>query len=257
MTTIRRRPRRSNSLKDIGRLLGVAGTAHEESRRDRLLAKVRKLSDTDINARSNYFKIQTVNLFLRQFGVQLIANDRVLHVWEEWPGAIGAAWLDDGPAGDALRYLKAQALDRGAPAPLAKQGSKETRSARLGGATAQERRLATLSREKENAGIMALRDADHAFLAACADAERSSAYRAGLMKEAAFNGHDRAEPWQELVSSAVVSEVNRSEPVMTKVQRPIVRGVYDDTRSGSDRKFNPLGLDESADYEAWSAEDDE
>jgi hypothetical protein len=110
---VRRRPRRSNSLKDIGRLLGIAGTAYEESRKDRLLAKVCKLSDTQGNARNNYFKIQTANLFLRQFGVQLIANDRVLHFWEEWPGAIGAAWLDDGPVGDALRYLKAQALDRG------------------------------------------------------------------------------------------------------------------------------------------------
>jgi hypothetical protein len=137
---VRRRPRRSNTLKDIGRLIGIASTAHED-RKDRLLAKVRKLSDTEGSARSNYFTIQTVNLVLRRFGVQLIANDRVLHVLEEWPGAIGAAWLDDGPAGDALRYLKAQALDRGAPAPLAKQGSRERRSAVRGGATAQEKRL--------------------------------------------------------------------------------------------------------------------
>jgi hypothetical protein len=53
-----RRPRRANSLKDIGRLLGFAGTSHEEDRKDRLLAKVRKLSDTAGNARSNYFKVQ-------------------------------------------------------------------------------------------------------------------------------------------------------------------------------------------------------
>jgi hypothetical protein len=158
MTTPKRRPRRSNTLKDLQRLLGVAGTAHETSRKDRLLAKIRKLSDTEGNALGNYFKIQTANLFLRQFGVQLIANDRVFHIHEEWPGAIGAAWLDDGPAGDALRYLKAQGLDGGAPAPLGKQGGTSWGSAVLGGPTPQEKRLATKSRAKENAGIMALRD---------------------------------------------------------------------------------------------------
>jgi hypothetical protein len=156
---VRRRPRRSNSLKDIARLLGTAGTSHEEdSRQARLLAKIRKLSDTDGNARGNYFKIQTINLFLRQFGVQLIANDRAFHIHEDRPGAIGAAWLDDGPAGDALRHLKDQALDRGAPAPLAKQGATSRGSAVLGGATAQEKRLATKSRATENHGIMVLRD---------------------------------------------------------------------------------------------------
>jgi hypothetical protein len=153
-----RRPRRSNSLKDLQRLLGVAGTAHEESRKDRLLAKVRKLSDTETNARNNCFKIATVNLFLRRYGVRLIANDRVFHIEEDHPGAIGAAWLDDGPAGDALRYLKAQALDEGAPAPLYRQGGTSEGSGRLGGPTKQEKDLATISRRKENGGIMALRD---------------------------------------------------------------------------------------------------
>jgi hypothetical protein len=249
-TAIRRRPRRSNSLKDIGRLLGMAGAVHEDSRKDRLLAKVRKLSDTEGNARNNYFKIQTANLFLSQFGLKLIANDRVLHILEDWPGAIGAAWLDDGPAGDALRYLKAQALDRGAPAPLAKQGSRERRSARLGGATAQEKRLATLSREKENAEIAAIRDADHALLASCEEAERLVVYRASLMKEPLVNGHDRDAPWQEVAANAVVSDVNGSEPLMVKTMKTVVRGVYDNT-SGGDKKFNPLGLDDNSDYEPW------
>jgi len=38
---------------------------------------------------------------------RLIANDRVFHIYEQWPGAIEAAWLDDGPAGLALRHLRA------------------------------------------------------------------------------------------------------------------------------------------------------
>jgi hypothetical protein len=255
-TAIRRRPRRSNSLKDIGRLLGMAEPAHEESRRDRLLAKARRMSDTVPNARRNYFNIQTANLFLRQFGVTLIANDRVFHIWEDWPGAVGAAWLDDGPAGDALRQIKTQALDRGAPAPLARQGSREKRSAQLGGATAQEKRLATLSREKENAAIVALRDADHAFLAACEAAERLRIYRAGLMKEPMVNSHDQEPPWQELVANAVVSEVNGSE-LLVNVRKPVVRGVYDDTPGGNDKKFNPLGLDAVADYEPWGEDGEE
>jgi hypothetical protein len=36
-------------------------------------------------------------------------------------GGMGAAWLDGGQAGDALRLLKAAALDRGAPVPLCAQ----------------------------------------------------------------------------------------------------------------------------------------
>lgn len=91
-----RRPRRANTLKDLPRLLGIAEPAHEESRRDRLLAKARRMSDTLPNARRNYFNIQVANLFLRAFGVTLIANDRVFHIWEDWPGAVGAAWLDEG-----------------------------------------------------------------------------------------------------------------------------------------------------------------
>ena len=53
-----RRPRRANTLKDLPRLLGIAEPAHEESRRDRLLAKARRMSDTLPNARRNYFNIQ-------------------------------------------------------------------------------------------------------------------------------------------------------------------------------------------------------
>jgi hypothetical protein len=70
MTTAPRRlPRHSNSLKDIGRLLSSASTTYEVSRADRLGVHSTKLNDTDGNARNDYFKIQTANLFLRRFGV--------------------------------------------------------------------------------------------------------------------------------------------------------------------------------------------
>ena len=51
----KRRPQRSNTLKDIGRLLGVADTAHVD-RKDKLLAQAAFLNDTEHAARSNYFK---------------------------------------------------------------------------------------------------------------------------------------------------------------------------------------------------------
>ena len=41
----KRRPQRSNTLKDIGRLLGVAGTTHID-RKDKLLAHAAFLNDT-------------------------------------------------------------------------------------------------------------------------------------------------------------------------------------------------------------------
>jgi hypothetical protein len=196
MTTApRRRPRRSNSLKDIGRLLSTASTTYED-RKGRLEVHSAKLNNTDGNAHSNYFKIQTANLFLRQFGVQLIANDRAFHIYEEWPGmdrrlisgsvftqtklffssgGIGAAWLDDGPAGNALRHLKHQALDLGAPVPLYRQrltpsGYKKERFEKygtLGGATDAELKRATETKAKLNAAIMALREANPEFLKSC------------------------------------------------------------------------------------------
>jgi hypothetical protein len=135
----------------------LALRAPYEDRKGRLKVHSAKLNNTDGNARNDYFKIQTANLLLRRFGVQLIANDRMFHIWEEWPGmdrrlisgsvcdkraprssaawegvircahenwksaerqlaawrgmqffhkgGMGAAWLDDGQAGDALRHL--------------------------------------------------------------------------------------------------------------------------------------------------------
>ena len=59
---------RINTLKDIGRrLLGVADTAHVDIM-DKLLAQAAYLNDTAPAARGNYFKIQPINLFLRQYG---------------------------------------------------------------------------------------------------------------------------------------------------------------------------------------------
>jgi hypothetical protein len=215
---VKRRPRRSNSLKYIDRLFSGAATAHEVTRAARFEVHSAKLNNTEGNAYGNFFKIQTVNLFLRQFGVQLIANDRVFHIYEEWPGmdrrkisgsvllrethekrgsaftptklffsrgGMGAAWLDDGPAGDALRHLKALALDRGAPVALARQGARQSRSflletsteypgaaIGLGGATPEELKLATISKKNLNAQIMALRDNDRALLRECRAHER-------------------------------------------------------------------------------------
>jgi hypothetical protein len=126
----KRRPQRSNTLKDIGRLLGVAGTAHVD-RKDKLLAQAAFLNDAQLAARSNYFKIRQLNLFARELGFQMVANDRVFHFIEERPGAVGRALLDDGPVGQALRHLRALSLDEGAPAPLPRQGGTPWKSARL------------------------------------------------------------------------------------------------------------------------------
>jgi hypothetical protein len=71
----KRRPQRSNTLKDIGRLLGVADNAHVD-RKDRLLAQAASLSDTEGAARSNFWKIQRLNLFARELRFQIVANDR-------------------------------------------------------------------------------------------------------------------------------------------------------------------------------------
>jgi hypothetical protein len=53
---VRRRPRRANSLKDIGRLLSGASTAHEISRVARFEVHSAKLNNTGGNARNHYFK---------------------------------------------------------------------------------------------------------------------------------------------------------------------------------------------------------
>jgi hypothetical protein len=93
----KRRPQRSNSLKNIGRLLGAAGTDHVD-RKDKLLAQAAFLNDTALAARDNYFKIQRPKFFARELGFQIVDNDRTFHFQEDRPGAVGQALLDDGPA---------------------------------------------------------------------------------------------------------------------------------------------------------------
>jgi hypothetical protein len=119
-----RRPRRSNSLKDIGRLLKASRTTYEGSRADRFKALAARLSDTEDAAYGNYFKIQTVNLFLRQFGIQLTANDRAFHIYEEWPGmdrrrVSGSVWDGRKPNSRALwQGLPLRSFDFRTNAPL-------------------------------------------------------------------------------------------------------------------------------------------
>jgi hypothetical protein len=144
-TAIRRRPRRSNTLKDIGRLIGIARTNYDD-RKHRLHAHAALLVDTEAAAWSNYWKIRTINLQASGLGFTLVPNDRVFHVLEEWRGAFGNALLDDGPVGDALRHLRDLSLDRAAPP--------------------QAKKLATQTKEKINEAIIAQREANPEWLEA-------------------------------------------------------------------------------------------
>jgi hypothetical protein len=164
------------------------------------LANAASLSDANGAARSNYFRIQLA-FFLRDFGVHLVANDRVFHFHEDRPGAIGAAWLDDGEAGRVLRHLRSLSLDEGAPAPLGRQGGTQWRSARLGGGPSpQEKKRATGTRAKVNEAIVALREADRSFLAICEEQERLLANHRALTSEL-WDRPDRRPSWQKLVKS--------------------------------------------------------
>ena len=197
-----RRPRRSNLPKDFRRLLDTADTAHEPSRNERLHERAIELNadslrDDETNARDYSSKIALANVFLRPFGVQFIVNDRAFHIHEEWNGAIGAAWLDDGPAGAALRVLKSLALDRGAPVP--RPGQRHRLRLSLtdthGGATSQEKRLATRSMEKLNSRIMTMRDADPAIVASGEAYERER-----VRLEVFFPGINKA-AWEAIVEA--------------------------------------------------------
>lgn len=201
----KRRPQRSNSLKDIGRLLGVAETAHSDCK-DKLLANAASLNHTELAARGNYFKIQRLNLFARELGFQFVANDpadgdsRTFHFHEDRPGAVAQALLDDGPAGQALRHLKALSLDEGAPAPLGRQGGTQWRSAQLGGPPPLAKKRATETKGKINEAIVALREADPAFLAACEEQERLLASHRSLTASL-YEDSDKLVSWQEVAKS--------------------------------------------------------
>jgi hypothetical protein len=100
--------------------------------------------------------------------------------------AIGRAWLDDGGAGHALRFLKDQGHDIGAPVWLAKQLIKHRASlkggrgfksvARLGGPSSEEQKLFTDNKEKINAEIMRQRDLHTEFARRC-DAMENAALK--------------------------------------------------------------------------------
>jgi hypothetical protein len=201
-------------------------------RKARLRIHGYKVGNTRTNAEANYRTIEDINEDLRPFGVQFIANDRVFHIYEDWPGmdrrlvsgsvwdgraplsnaawqgvircahedweaaqrqlaawrgmqllrhgGIGAAWLDDGAAGHALRFLKEQGHDIGAPVPRSGQclihraslrGGRgldyDNAMARLGGPTKEEQALFTHNKATINAEIMRQRDLHHEFVRRC------------------------------------------------------------------------------------------
>jgi hypothetical protein len=134
-----RRPRRSNTLKDIGDLLAAASTFYTDDledpsegkktrKRDRVAGSRRalmeaantekrahagKLNDTERCASTNRITIDTINVSLARYGLQFIANERVFHIHEDWPGidrrrVSGSVWdgrkpLSDAPLSGPLR----------------------------------------------------------------------------------------------------------------------------------------------------------
>ena len=230
MTTIfRRRPRRSNSLKDLQRRLGAARTVYDP-RHQRFQAHALALTD----AADNYWKIQTLDLFARELGFQFIANDRVFHFLEDRPGAVRAALSDDGPVGGALRHLDGQGLELPRPPRRLEQERADVELARLraaepalfeivedtsrpltnrarkikpladkwlkleleedaiDGELALRRRRATISNEKLNAHIERLRSGDPEWLAALEDIRRVEADRSSISKRKTLRQFDRA-----------------------------------------------------------------
>jgi hypothetical protein len=124
-----------------------------------------------------------------QAAAQQMAASRGVQLFQH--GGMGAAWLDGGPAGDALRRLKAAALDRGAPVPLRRQHealagrSSVWRSYLIergveyagaaighGGATSGQKQSVTKAMGRHNAAICDARDADAELIAWCDRQER-------------------------------------------------------------------------------------
>jgi hypothetical protein len=294
-TAIRRRPRRSNTLKDIGRLIGIARTNYDD-RKHRLHAHAALLVDTEAAAWSNYWKIRTINLQATGMGFKFVPNDRVFYVLEEWRGAFGNALLDDGPVGDALRHLRDLSLDRAAPP--------------------QAKKLASQTKTKLNEAIVAQRDADPDWWEASERVERLEAllYRStkpvrsmarsveifvqGVMREwgkseparaaseaigqlridwwhgfmPTVNGH-RVTPQGMPSPELDFGELTIREPRSKGERDPKIkpprpwndprpdpvgspRTVVDHVLKGKSRNFNPLGLE--GDYEpAFGYEDDD
>lgn len=117
-------PRKSNSLKDLRRMLSAAATASEgkktrnrprvegsrravkEAQEAGLKVHGAKLNDTEANASNDVLTIETINKSLARYGVQFIANERAVHVYESWPGmdrrqVSGSVWDGREPQSDA------------------------------------------------------------------------------------------------------------------------------------------------------------
>src|SRR5262245_19502499 len=86
MTAPRRRPRRANSFKDLGRLLNAADTAHEVSRSVRLEAIAVGSNDTDAFLEKFSGAVRLMDRLFQHFGVRIFAVGSVLHIDDEWPG---------------------------------------------------------------------------------------------------------------------------------------------------------------------------
>jgi hypothetical protein len=82
-----RRPRRSNTLKDIQRLLGGAGTTYE-SRKDRLIDTPAKYAvHPTAGARTIHWRLCSMNLELQGTGHSVTEND--LSLIDRWrPGKL-------------------------------------------------------------------------------------------------------------------------------------------------------------------------
>ncbi len=73
---------------------------HDMSRREREHHRAQlaeRLNDTDAAAVESHWDIRTASLALEPYGIRLIANDRVLHIYQEWPQQVrskvsGSVW---------------------------------------------------------------------------------------------------------------------------------------------------------------------
>jgi hypothetical protein len=84
MTAPRRRPRSANSLKDLGRLLNAADTAHEVGRAARLAALASEINDTEAFLEKLGRAVEAMDLLFQGFGVRAIVCGSRLHIYEEW-----------------------------------------------------------------------------------------------------------------------------------------------------------------------------
>ena len=106
MTAPRRRPRRANSLKDLGRLLNVADSAGEVSRSARLEAGAVEINNTEAFLDKLGGAIEAMDHLFQRFGVRAIACGSVLHIHEDWPGmdrrrVSGSVWDGRAPLSTA------------------------------------------------------------------------------------------------------------------------------------------------------------